>query len=121
LLRSGLVAVQVALCATLMISAGLLLRALYTAQSVDPGFAYRDIAVASFDLNGAGYDQEKAATFQRDLLARASTLPGVDRTGLALKTPLSPGRMGTAVQLPGDERWRNVDYNNLSPEYFSLL
>src|SRR5438034_129658 len=49
-LRSGLVGVQVAVCTILLLTAGLLLRALYRAQTVDPGFEMKNITAASFDL-----------------------------------------------------------------------
>src|SRR5262249_40568949 len=51
-LRSGLVGVQVGVCMVLMIAAGLMLRGLYAAQTADPGFSYKDVAVASYDLTG---------------------------------------------------------------------
>ena len=47
-LRGTLVGVQVALCMVLMIAAGLLLRGLYATYTIDPGFAYRDVAFLSF-------------------------------------------------------------------------
>jgi hypothetical protein len=46
-LRAVLVGTQVALCMTLMIAAGLLLRGLYTTYTVDPGFDHRGVVAAS--------------------------------------------------------------------------
>src|SRR5262249_40582908 len=43
LLRSILVGGQVAVCMVLLIAAGLLMRALYHAQTIDPGFAMQNI------------------------------------------------------------------------------
>ena len=47
-LRGTLVGVQVALSMVLMIATGLLLRGLYATYTIDPGFAYRDVAFLSF-------------------------------------------------------------------------
>jgi len=121
LLRGGLVGLQVAVCMVLMIAAGLLLRGLYAAQTVDPGFSYQNVAVVSFDLTSAGYTDDKADLFQRELMDRAKALPGVDSVAQVGRTPLSPGRSGTMFRLPGEERMHPVDFNSVSPEYFSLV
>jgi putative ABC transport system permease protein len=47
LLRGGLVGVQVAVCTVLLLTAGLVLRALYRAQTVDPGFEMNKIRFLS--------------------------------------------------------------------------
>src|SRR5262249_10210343 len=92
LLRGTLVAIQVAVCMVLMTSAALLMRGLYAAQAVEPGFSYENLAVVSFNLGGSGYDEERAGAFQRQLLGRVRELPRVDSVAQAAKTPLSPGR-----------------------------
>ena len=120
-LRGSLVTVQVAVCMTLLISASLLLRALYAAQTIEPGFDYRNVAVVSFDLPGSGYDAQKALGFQREMMERVRAIPGVESVAQVIKTPLSPGRMGMMFHLPGDAQWHEVDFNAVSPEYFALL
>src|SRR5207249_7219329 len=45
-LRNTLVGAQVAVCMILLLAAGLLLRGLYYAQTVDPGFEMEDVAAA---------------------------------------------------------------------------
>src|SRR5439155_27356077 len=62
-LRSALVGVQLAVCMVLLISAGLLLRGLYAAQTVEPGFDYKNISVVSFDLRGQGYGDAQGSAF----------------------------------------------------------
>ena len=76
-LRGSLVGAQVAVCIVLLISSALLLRALYAVQTVEPGFAYQDVAVVSFDSARRGPTSE-AAAFQRELTDRIAALPGVD-------------------------------------------
>jgi predicted permease len=120
-LRSSLVGAQVAMCLVLTISATLLLRGLYAAQTVDPGFGYRGVAVASFDLRGSGYDPDKATLFNRQLEERLAALPGVTGVAQVADTPLSPGRTAFEIRLPGQDEPREINVNNVSPEYFSLL
>jgi putative ABC transport system permease protein len=119
--RGALVSVQVALCLLLTVCASLLLRGLYTAQTVDPGFDYRNVAVASFDLRGAGYNADEAGVFQRELLDRTAALPGITGAALVVKTPLSQGRRGGVVRIPGEDQFHELSMNNVSPEYFDVL
>ncbi len=119
-LRGVLVGVQVVVCTVLLISAGLLMRGLHVALTVEPGFDYRDVTVVSFDLDGAGYDDVKAGAFQRQLLERVGGLPGVDGVAQVGLTPLSPTRRRSMFRLPGQEL-HPIDLNDVSPGYFSLI
>jgi macrolide transport system ATP-binding/permease protein len=120
-LRGALVGTQVAMCLVLTISASLLLRGLYAAQTIDPGFAYDGIAVASFDLRGSGFSPEKATLFNRELSERLAALPSVAAVAQAVETPLSPGTSDIEVWLPGHDAPTTIQINNVSPEYFSLV
>src|ERR1039458_704988 len=120
-LRHTLVGAQVAVCMVLLIAAGLLLRGLYVAQTIDPGFRMQNIASVSFDLQSQGYDDRRAALFQRDLLQRLAGLPGVDSVAHAGEIPLSGNLRGNSFTLPGQPGDHTADYNAVSPEYFSLL
>jgi predicted permease len=120
-LRESLIGVQVAVCMVLLISAGLLLRALHAAKTVEPGFEYRSVAAVSYDLRGPTYDDPKVAALQRQLMERVGSLPGVDAVAQVSKFPLSPGRRQTVFTLPGQEEGHEVDVNAVSPGYFSLI
>jgi predicted permease len=120
-LRGSLIGVQVAVCMMLLISASLLLRGLYAAETIEPGFEYRNVAVVSFDLRGPGYDAQRALAFQQRLMERVASLPGVEAVAQVSRTPLSPGRSQTMARLPGQDQWREIDVNTVSPEYFSLI
>jgi predicted permease len=120
-LRASLISIQVAVCMVLLISAGLLLRALFAAQTIEPGFNYRDVAVVSVDLRGPGYEDRRIGPFQQRLIERVSALPGADAVAQVGKTPLSPGRMQTMFRLPDDEQWHEIDVNTVSSGYFSLI
>ena len=118
-LRGTLVGLQVAVCMVLMIAAGLLLRGLAATTNVDPGFEYENVAVASFDLTAAGYDAARAAVFQRQLAERVDALPGVEVAN-ATTTPLSPSSFSRIVRIGGQNQWFPLNYNEVSPTYFSL-
>jgi predicted permease len=120
-LRSTLVGLQVAVCMILLIAAGLLMRGLYMAQTVDPGFEMKGITQAIFDLPSQGYSEERARVFQRELIARVATLPGVDGVEQARVTPLNDQFMGTGMTLAGETETRQVEFNIVSPGFFAML
>jgi predicted permease len=120
-LRSTLVGLQVAVCMILLIAAGLLMRGLYAAQTVDPGFEMKGITQAMFDLPSQGYGDERARAFQRELMARVASLPGVDGVEQARVTPLNDQFMGTGMTLAGETETRQVEFNIVSPGFFSML
>jgi predicted permease len=121
-LQGILVGTQVAMCLMLMIGAGLMLRGLSTTQTIDPGFEYRNIAVASYDLT-SGYDTAEAAAFQRRLLDEVVVLPGVEAAAQAILEPLSVDNEGAAIRLPSQDRseFRGVSFNAVTPGYFDVV
>jgi predicted permease len=120
-LRSTLVGLQVAVCMILLIATGLLMRGLYMAQTVDPGFEMKGITQAIFDLPSQGYSEERARVFQRELIARVAALPGVDGVEQARVTPLNDQFMGTGMTLAGETETRQVEFNIVSPGFFAML
>ena len=120
-LRAALIVVQVAVCMVLLISAGLLLRALHAAYTVDPGFEYRNIAVVSIDLRGPQYSENAVEAFRRRVVDQLQSLPGVAGVSQVSKVPLSRGYHQTTFRLPHNEQSYEADMNTVSPEFFSLL
>src|SRR5207248_8408664 len=120
-LRSTLVGVQIAVCMLLLIAAGLLMRGLFLAQTVDPGFEMKEITQAQFDLPSQGYSAEKARAFQRELMARVAALPGVDDVEEARVTPLSHSFLGAGLTPAGETESRQFEFNVVSPGYFAML
>ena len=120
-LRSTLVSVQVAVCMMLLIAAGLLMRGLYLAQTVDPGFEMKGITQAQFDLPSQGYTLERAQAFQRELTARVTAIPGVDEVEQAQVTPLGHNFLGTGMTPAGEAQSRQFEFNVVSPGFFGML
>ena len=117
-MRGTLVGVQVALSMTLMIAAGLLLRGLYATYTVDPGFAYRDVAHLSFGMNGGGGEM-----LDQRFMDEVEALPGVEAAAYASLTPLGEANTHGPIRLPGESeneaRFAGVDA--VTPGYFSVL
>jgi predicted permease len=120
-LRGGLVGLQVAVSMMLLIAAGLMLRGLYAAQTIDPGFEMKNTLAVTFGLRNQGFDGARAARFQRDLKDRLAALPGVDGVAQARVTPLSDNHVATDVTPSGTSESFLAEVNYVSPEYFSLL
>ena len=120
-LRGSLVTAQIAVCLVLLIAAGLLVRGLQAAQSIDPGFEMKDVAFAGFDLNLEGYDQARAAVFHRQLAGRLAAQPGIDEVGFIDSVPLSGSRRGNAVAIDGREGNYPTNIAHISANYFQLL
>src|SRR5580692_8339849 len=120
-LRHSLVAVQVAVCMILLLAAGLLLRGLYFAQTVDPGFTMSGIAVASMDLRTQGFKEEPAAAFERRLKEKVAALPGVEGIAEARQTPLNDNHWVTNFSIPGNPAEYDVEHNAVSQGYFSMI
>jgi predicted permease len=113
------VAVQIALSAALLISAGLLfqsLRAVLVRPGVDPD------KVAHFRLRPSriGYSLERARAYQRELLRRVEALPGVERAVIARVPPERGWCCDIEVANPG-ERAIRVPQNEVSPGFLPTL
>jgi len=124
--RSGLVVVQVSLCFILLVGAGLLLQSLQKIRSDSPGFTTNGVLATSVNLVAAGYDAERAKSFQDELIDRVQALPGVESAALARVTPLGYGTFSSApIAVDGYEPPPNeqpsADYNQVGPGYFATI
>ena len=86
-LRSILVVVQVAVSVLVLISAGLFVRSMRAAQSMDLGFRTQGLLLAAFDVSLVRYDSVRTVSFERELLERVRQLPGVDGAALSAGIP----------------------------------
>jgi putative ABC transport system permease protein len=119
-LRDLLIVAQVTVCLVLLITAGLLLRGLQRAQTLDPGFRTDHTLMTSLDLRRQGYDQSQAAVFHQQLIERLEAMPGVKSVSLAFITPLSATTYGQIIP-EGSPQELNVHSNVVSPKYFETL
>jgi putative ABC transport system permease protein len=106
----------------LVIGAGLLLRGLYAAQTIDPGFDARSVTVLSYDyVEDTGHRDDPA--FWRRLREEIVALPGVEAAAYAAREPLGDDFGSTAIRLPaqGEAELRFAVPNFVHPEYFSVV
>lgn len=126
-LRNVLVVAQVAVSTVLLLGAGLFVRSLIAAQSIDPGFSLRKGVVAQVALGfGSGYSEEEGRVFFRRLEERVAALPGVRSAALAEHLPLglavhTKGVELDGVDLTGQEDDNEVDTAAVGPGYFETL
>jgi predicted permease len=88
-LASTLVGVQVALSLILLVAAGLFLRSLQNAASIDVGLKGEGALMMAVDPKGQGYSSEKTKRFILTLQQRVEALPGVQSMGYIDLPPLS--------------------------------
>src|SRR5215510_4718332 len=105
----------------LLISAGLLVRGLRKAQTLDPGFeTQQTLVVKLLDLQQQGYDQNTGASFHRQLCERLEALPGVKSVGLTGLIPLYESSNATLIP-EGGEQQGFAGFNSVSPNFFETL
>ena len=120
-LLNTLVGSQVAVCMVLLLAAGLLLRGLYSAQTIDPGFEIKGVATIFLNLEKQGYDRAHATQFMRRFREQIQGLPGVVEVAQAECAPLSHDFSVSHFIVRGSTDEVAIEYNHVTPDYFSLL
>jgi|HubBroStandDraft_3_1064219.scaffolds.fasta_scaffold05081_2 predicted permease len=123
LLQAALCGVQIALCTTLLLCAGLIIRSLSNLRATDAGFDRDRVTVFSIDPHVRGYDGPRTWSFQQRLMNEVRNLPGVDGVALAERGLMRGIGLGSAVVLPGrtGDGIINASFNSVSPEYFGVM
>jgi len=125
-LRNSLVVVQVAVSLVLLVCAGLVVRSLQVAQKTRPGFTPENAVALSFDLGLQGYTEEKGRAFQRQLIERTQTIPGVRSVALTSTVPLTLDYSYTSIYVEGQAITSTNELpvavpNEISPNYFHTM
>ena len=121
-LRNTLVIVQVALSLVLLTTAGLFLRSLGNASSIDIGFKPDNILIMSMDPKLHSYSHDKTVQFLAQLRERVSALPAVRSVSFVGVVPLSIGATSNNfdVEATKDHPRQTVEanVNNVGSDYF---
>ena len=126
-LRDVLLAAQVALCCVTVTAAFVSLRGLGKAMTMNMGINPQHAVLTKFELSQAGYSDETADHFQRQLLERVSHLPGVEAAGYGSTTPLSMDISDSdvfsqeATDFKPSKRAFEADDYWVSPGYFAAI
>jgi predicted permease len=119
--HDAIVATQIALALSMLISAALLVESLRSLRSVDPGLRADNLLLASLDPKAAGYESDRVNGFWRAALERIENLPGVENVSLAGTVPLAPGRQRQPWLNPASGEKITMDTNFVGPRYFRTL
>ncbi len=108
-LRHGLVAAQVAMALLLLVAAGLFLRSLQEAATMDAGFNEEDVDTLQIDTRIAGYRKDaEGIRVVETLIDRFRLVPGVTDVGASRMVPLLGGGLGLGgLRVPGPTRRRS--------------
>jgi predicted permease len=121
----GLVVAQTALSIILLVCAGLFLRNLKAAASVDKGFVSDNLYIAEVDPELQGYSRARSEDFYRRLIERLRSAPGVRAVGLGDRAPLSLGSSDRSVEIagytPGPNEFMSIQFSTVAPGYFEAL
>ena len=124
--RNTLVVVEVALAVVLLIGSVLLIQTFVRLTRVETGFRSDRILTMEVTLPRSRYSAERSVAFYRSVLARLSTLPGVETAGITSSVPLSARESlvpvtieGGPVPQPGRELI--AEYRVVTPGYFRVF
>jgi predicted permease len=120
----AMVAAQVALSLTLLITAGLLLRSFRNLIEADIGFSRGSVLLFKIDSDSSGYRQDgKLGDLYARIDARVSALPGVAASAVSLRS-FNEGHWREGFSVPGinlAENERTVTLNFVTPGFFRVL
>ena len=125
-LRSALVVAEVIASVVLLVSSGLLLRALSRVESTDPGFRAEGVVTMRTALPKPQYDSNTVREqFYRRVLDGVRALPGVQSVAYVSFLPMTFGGGIFAVEAGGipsnGADGRNASLRYATPGYFSTL
>jgi putative ABC transport system permease protein len=103
-IRSSLVVAEIAIALVLITVSGSLLRSYQKMLAVDPGFRPDHVVVGSYRLPLEQYSTDILAnTFNRSVLDRLKSAPGISAAGIASVLPTSGGYGMAAYTIEGHE------------------
>jgi putative ABC transport system permease protein len=125
-LRAALVTLEVTMSVVLLITSGLLIRAVWRVQAIDPGFRPQNVLALNISLPRPKYDRpQQRVQFYDRVLARVRALPGVQSAAFTSGLPMVTTGLITAVAIPGREvrpyRREGVSHRWITAQYFETM
>jgi putative ABC transport system permease protein len=124
--RAVLVTVEVTMTVILLITSGLLIRAVWRVQAIDPGFVPHNVLTLRTALPRPKYDSPvRRNQFYERVLTEVRALPGVGSAAFISGLPMITTGLITGVEIPGQEvrsaRRGGVSHRWVTPQYFGTL
>jgi putative ABC transport system permease protein len=124
--RAVLVTVQVGVSVVLLISSGLLIRAVSRVQAVDAGFSPAHVVTLRTALPRPKYGKPtRRAEYYDRVLAAVRGLPGVQSAGFTSGLPIVVPGLVTGVEMPGEivrtARTSGATHRWITPDYFRAM
>ena len=132
-IRATLAITQIAVAFVLVVGSGLLLRSMLHLTQVDPGFRHDKLARLRVSLPATRYPSSfqdwpsapEVKGFYSDILERATQLPSVSHTALAVNAPTDPG-WTTRIAIEGgamtvEEGVEEERIRPIGPGYFETI
>ncbi len=125
-LQRSLVVLQAAVSLVLLVLAGLATRSLNGLEHQDFGLETEHRLVVHLAPDNAGYTPEQLQGLYPEMEQRLGGLPGVERVGMALYSPLEGNNWGEGVRIagqpePGPRDNNGASWNRVSPDYFQTI
>jgi predicted permease len=121
-LRGALMVAQMALSLVLLVGAGLFVRTLVNLRGVRLGIDVAPVITTAVDLSAQGYDDSRARTFFRDLLAGLERERGITAASVVWLPPFGRGAADAGVWRAGRDSATVVDAraNMITPGFFRV-
>ena len=123
-LRTAFVTAQVALSVVLLVGAGLFIRSLQRASTIDPGFRVERALTVPINLALLRYKENEGETFYSNLLARVQAQPGIERATLVRFPQLGFSFAQFQVFAEGGgqaDEGISVGFNVVGPNFFKTM
>ena len=126
-LRTVLVTVEVTMSVILLIACGLLIRAVWRVQAIDPGFVSENVLTLRTALPRPKYDSPvRRGQFYDRVLAEVRALPGVESAAFITGLPMVMTGGITSVEIPGQlapprPSDNNVSWRFVTPQFFQTM
>jgi putative ABC transport system permease protein len=121
--RNLLAMTEIALSLVLLIGAGLMIRSFARLQALQTGFSGDHVMTMRVEL--PKYKPDAEVAFDKQLLERVRSLPGVESAAVASATPLSNNSAGTIMRIKDQTESEfddmAVGLQSVGPDYFKTL
>ncbi|HEY7289650.1 MAG TPA: ABC transporter permease [Vicinamibacterales bacterium] len=124
-LRKTLVIVQVAISIVLLIGAGIFIRSLRNLRLLDLGLRTDNLIAFNVSPTISGYSPLRTKRFEKELLERVKTLPGVSSMAFAQMGLLEGNEWDSSITVEGYDAKPGEEIdpycNAVSPDYFKTM